>query len=134
VQAVKTIHELNEHDYPTTPEINSNLEILFDRLMECQAAYVSDGGKPFVITSGLRSDAKQRALIKQGKTAATKSKHLIGCAADVYDPDRKLAAWVQKNLLLMEIIGLWMESFEHTRGWVHFQTRPPKSGRRVFLP
>lgn len=124
------IKELNPHDYPTTPVIDKNLEILFERLCEAQAAY----GVMFKLTSGLRSDAQQALLIQMGKSKAKFSKHLIGAAADVYDPDGHLGAWVMDNLPFMAGIGLWVEDPKYTPGWVHFQCVAPKSGNRVFIP
>ena len=82
-----TIQELNPHNYETTPVIANNMKILFDRLMEFQEV----SGFGFHINSGLRSDSQQAELIKEGKTNAVHSKHLIGAAADINDPDGKLA-------------------------------------------
>lgn len=125
-----TIQELNPHGYKTNTNIDCNLDILFDRLMEVQNAI----GYGLKINSGLRDQAQQNELIKQGKSNAIHSKHLAGAAADINDPDGSIAEWVKNNLKLMEVIGLWMEDFEHTKGWVHFQMMPPHSGKRVFIP
>jgi uncharacterized protein YcbK (DUF882 family) len=127
---MKSVSELNPRKYPLTEEIEKNLEVLFEKLIRVQELYGSD----FVVTSGLRSEALQKSLIDQGKTKATKSKHLIGQAADIQDHDGKLARWVMLNLKVMEDLGLYMEAFASTRGWVHFQTVAPKSGKRVFFP
>lgn len=127
---MKKIEDLNPHCYPANPTMESNLKVLFERLTEVQDAY----GKDLVITSGLRSEALQQHLIAEGRTTAIHSKHLAGAAADVYDADGGLAKWVQENINAMESIGLWMEDFAHTRGWVHFQMMAPPSGKRVFIP
>lgn len=122
--------ELNPHNFPTTPEIDQNLAILLERLNKVRSAWA----KPMTITSGLRDQAKQAALIAAGKSNASKSKHLSGQAADVYDPNRELQKWVMDNMSLIESIGLWMEDFNSTPNWVHFQTVPPASGNRIFIP
>lgn len=122
--------ELNSHGYPTTPEIDKNLSVLLDRLNQVRAAY----GVPMIVTSGLRSDAQQAALIKAGKSNAPKSHHLTGEAADILDQGGKLKAWVNANVALMEEIGLWMEDFAHTPAWVHMQIVAPHSGHRFFIP
>lgn len=131
---MENVKDLNPHAYPESEIITRNLETLFRRLMELQDAYVDQGGKPFVITSGLRSEAKQAELIAQGKTTAKHSKHLSGWAADIYDPKKKLQAFIKKDPAILERIGLWCESFDHTSNWVHCQATPPASGKRFFIP
>lgn len=125
-----SMQELNKNGYPVTPEIEANLKILFDRINKVRTAY----GQPMIVTSGLRSQAKQDELIAQGKSNAPKSKHLTGQAVDISDPDNKLKDWVKENMKLMEEIGFWFEDFRHTPNWVHFQTVSPTSGNRVFIP
>ena len=39
---------------------------------------------PFNVSEGLRSEAKQREYVKQGKSRTMKSKHLVGKAVDLY--------------------------------------------------
>jgi uncharacterized protein YcbK (DUF882 family) len=127
---MKDISELNPHKYPTNPSMDKNLGILFERLTDLQRSY----GHDLTITSGLRSEEQQAHLISIGKTNAVHSKHLAGAAADVFDADGALAKWVSENLDRVATIGLWMEDFGHTKGWVHFQMMPPASGKRVFIP
>lgn len=124
------LRELNPHNYPTNDEIDANLSVLLDRLNRVRIAY----NKPMTVTSGLRSDEQQKALIAQGKSNAPRSKHLIGAAADIYDPNGELKEWVKENIALIEEIELWMEDFGSTPNWVHFQIFPPKSGKRFFIP
>ena len=125
-----SLKELNQHQYPTNPTIDANLAILLDRINQVRNAY----GVPMVVTSGLRSDAQQQALIAAGKSDAPKSHHLTGEAVDIQDTDAKLVTWVKANMDLMIKIGMWFEDFGHTPGWVHFQIVPPASGNRVFIP
>ncbi len=125
-----TLKELNPSDYPTTPEIDANLIVLLERINRIRKVY----GHPMTVTSGLRSDAKQKALIAAGKSTATASKHLTGQAVDIFDPKGELKDWVKLNLPLIEEVGLWLENFAYTSNWVHFQTVAPKSGKRFFVP
>lgn len=118
--------ELNTHNAEITPEIEEQLNELIARLSQVRDAL----GKPMVVTSGLRSEADQMRI----NPSAPKSKHLLGQAADISDPDGSLAKWVQDNMSLMESIGFWFEDFGHTHGWVHFQIVPPASGHRIFIP
>jgi hypothetical protein len=61
-----------------------------------------------------------------------KSLHLRGAAVDIADPSGKLMLWCKSNVDILEQVGLWCE--EGTKGWVHFQSQPPRSGKRFFLP
>jgi uncharacterized protein YcbK (DUF882 family) len=125
-----SLKELNPHNYPTTPEIDANLEELLKRLNVLRAAY----GKPLTITSGLRSNEQQQALIAAGKSNAPKSKHLRGLAADVYDPNGEFWAWLMVNMELLESTGIWLESKNATPTWTHCQIISPNSGKRIFDP
>lgn len=127
---MKDISELNPHKFPTNPNIDKNLGILFQRLSEIQSAYRKD----FLITSGLRSELFQAELISQGKSNAKFSKHCAGAAADVLDDSGDLAQYCKLNLTLLQKIGLWCEDFDHTKGWCHFQILSPMSGKRIFIP
>jgi uncharacterized protein YcbK (DUF882 family) len=120
--------ELNEHAYPTTPEIDANLLILLDKINQVRTAY----NIPMIVTSGLRDEAQQTALIAAGKSNAPKSHHLVGEAVDILDEDGKLYDWTKANEELMETVGLWME--ERQGPWQHYQIVPPGSGNRWFIP
>jgi hypothetical protein len=68
--------------------------------------------------------------------AAPNSKHMLGKAIDIYDPDGVLDDWLltEKGQGTLASIGLWMEHPAATKGWCHVQTVPPPSGRRCFYP
>lgn len=121
---------LNPHNYPTTPEIDTNLQILQSRLKKLRLVCPFE----FIVTSGLRSQAKQDELIATGKSKANKSKHLKGLAADISDPDGKIKTWILENVNKLEDSQLWCEDFNYTEGWVHLQCVSPLSGRRFFIP
>lgn len=127
---MESIEELNPHKFKTNETIEKNLKILFERVLDLQKAY----GKPFTIASGLRDGFLQQKLINEGKTNAKHSNHLAGAAADILDTDGELAEYLKNNLDVAKNCGLWMEDFNHTKGWVHVQMLPPKSGKRVFIP
>ncbi len=122
------LSDLNNHKYPTTPEIEANLAILLDRVNKLQDAY----GKPLLITSGLRSEAQQQGLIAAGKSTATKSRHLIGAAADIADKLGLLYDWAKANEPTLVALGIWCE--ERMGGWLHCQILQPLSGKRWFWP
>lgn len=66
--------------------------------------------------------------------AASSSRHLTAEAADLPDADRTLATWCVDNLDVLGQIGLWIEDPRWTPTWLHVQTVPPKSGKRVYIP
>lgn len=66
--------------------------------------------------------------------AAPRSKHMTGHAIDISDPEGDLDEWCMDHQDVLQTIGLWMENPACTKGWVHLQTVPPKSGKRVFFP
>lgn len=91
--------------------------------------------KPNPRTGSLVSSGWRPPQINTKAGGAARSCHLSGEAIDLYDPDGKLdefclaaSHWVLREL------GLWLEDPKATPGWCHVQTKPPRSGRRVFLP
>jgi hypothetical protein len=62
------------------------------------------------------------------------SSHKRGQAVDVYDKDIGFADWCLKNQDKLQARGLYMEHPDSTPTWCHLTTRPPKSGKRVFMP
>lgn len=123
-----SLSEINSHKYPTTPEIDNNLNALCKKLNVIRAAY----GKSMVVTSGLRSEGQQKKLISIGLSTATKSNHLTGSACDILDRDESLWKWCLDNMDLLVSTGLWLENRQGP--WVHFQIVPPHSGKRIFNP
>lgn len=118
-----------------------NLEELRKKLDKVRAAY----GKPMIVTSGYRSEvdhkriyseinAKRRKAGLPEIRVPTASKHLYGQACDISDPKQELQKWIKDNVAVLEEIGLWCEDFSATKTWIHFQSIPPKSGKRFFLP
>jgi uncharacterized protein YcbK (DUF882 family) len=121
-----TAQELNPKGYVTTPEQDTNLATLLERMNKIRAAY----GKPMYVTSGLRSEADQARI----NPKASKSRHLIGAAVDIADQNGDLKKWIKANVSLLETVGLWCEHFDSTPTWVHFQCISPRSGNRFFIP
>lgn len=109
-----------------TPEQVANINTLVPRVNELLEAF----GEYRKVNSGYRSQADQQRI----NPSAPKSKHLLCAAVDLSDPDGKLAAFCMANLPLISKIGLWLENPQKTKGWVHAQCLPPKSGSRVFNP
>lgn len=112
-----------------------NLYELLGKINKVRIKY----NKPMIVTSGLRTiehhlDIYKRKGITDINKIPMKSNHLYGRAVDISDPNKELQKWCVDNEELLVEIGLWMESFVFTKTWVHFQTKPPLSGRRFFVP
>jgi len=132
-----TLKELiKDQDFDELDEsIQSNLYELLNRINKIRTAY----NKPMIVTSGLRTMEHHLAIYAaKGITDKSKipmrSNHLYGRAVDISDPDRELQKWIENNVPLLEVVGLWCESFLFTKTWVHMQFNPPLSGRRFFIP
>ena len=116
-------------------ETQSNLMELLNRINKVREAW----GKPMFVTSGYRTLAHHLEIyaakgITDIKRIPMKSNHLFGRAVDISDRNREMQKWCIDNEQLLATIGLWMESFNATATWVHFQINPPDSGKRWFNP
>lgn len=89
-------------------------------------------------SSCLRSKSVHKRIYKEKGVPEDKipwgSSHLSGKAVDVADPKGILQDWLVKHEDLLAWNELWCEDFACTKGWVHFQSVPPKSGKRFFKP
>lgn len=126
--------ELNPKNVPLTRQQEDNLDKLLYKLNEFRRRY----GKPMICTSGVRSiDDHIRIYTQKGIPRGNipmSSNHLKGLAADFYDPNGEIKAWINKNLDFCISLGLYFEHFDYTPGWVHIQVVAPKSGKRFFIP
>lgn len=114
-------------------DIQDNLAILLERINKVRTAW----GKPLIVTSGLRSMEHHLAIyaakgITDKSRIPMKSKHLVGAAVDLSDPDLELTEWLKANPKILEEAELWCE--EGNSNWTHCQIYPPKSGVRWFMP
>jgi uncharacterized protein YcbK (DUF882 family) len=106
-------------------EHQANLLITFEKINKVRAKY----GKPMTPTSVYRSLAEHLAIYKRKgitdqKLIPMKSKHLFGQAIDIADPEGKLKEWCKANETFLLEVGLWLEHYDSTVGWCHFQTVP----------
>lgn len=109
-----------------------NLEELLTKINLIRKAY----NKPMIVTSGYRSLQDHLRIYSQKGIHPPKvpmnSNHLIGKAVDISDPNGELMTWCILNEGMLQSVGLWCEA--DTKGWTHFQTVSPKSGKRFFKP
>lgn len=120
-----------------TPAIRANAVRTVDLANQLLGAALKAGltlhGKAdgSLVNSGWRPPAVNAATAGASPT----SLHMTGEAVDLHDPDGALDAWLlkggQPDLIRL---GLWLEHPDATPGWAHVQTKPPRSGNRVFRP
>ncbi len=121
-------------------EIQDNLMDLLERMNKIRNAYA----KSMIVSSGLRTKedhiriykeiAAKKGIVFDLSRVPMGSQHLRGAAVDIADPKGDLQKWCLANEKVLEDVGLWCEHFDFTKGWVHFQIYPPKSGKRFFKP
>lgn len=109
-----------------TPEIEGNAIELIARVNLLMESF----GQERAVNSGWRPPAVNASV----RGAAVKSKHMLGLAVDLADPDGELDDWCMDNLGELERVGLWLEHPSATKNWCHLQSVPPRSGKRVFYP
>lgn len=113
-----------------TDQVKSNAEELLKRV---NALLKELGVSKVSISSGFRpSDVNNKIT-----NAAKRSAHQSGEALDILDDkNQTLCKKITKELL--EKYDLYREDSDYTIGkndnWVHLQTRPTKSGKRIFQP
>lgn len=118
-----------DEKYPEamTPEIAADAQDLLDRVN----SLLADFGEERSVNSGWRPPQVNAST----PNAAPKSKHMLGQAVDLADPEGDLDDWCAENDgERLKSYGLWMEHPAATKSWCHLQSEPPKSGRRVFYP
>ena len=118
-----------DEKYPEelTGEIEANAAELLGRVNNLLAAL---GWPDPEVRSGWRPQAVNDAT----SNAAASSKHLTGQAVDLADPDRSLARAIMLEPDVLAQFGLYMEDTRWTPSWIHLQSVPPKSGKRIYVP
>ena len=110
-----------------TGEIEENAKELIGRVNNLLASLLMGERE---VRSGWRPQGVNDAT----KNAAASSKHITGQAVDLADNDRSLAKAIMLDPEALETFGLWMEDTRWTPTWVHLQSVPPKSGKRIYIP
>ncbi len=112
--------------YPPSQELYDNAIEIVNRAN----ALLEYFGSERRVRSGYRPEPINALVPGASKT----SKHITCQAIDLEDKDRQLSSYCLENLTLLQELGLWLEQPSSTPTWVHLQTCPPKSGKRVFIP
>jgi len=123
-----------------TEQIQKNGAETIKRINNLLGYVMATGIECSEVTSGWRTKKENDATPNSAKM----SRHLTAEACDLHDPERKLAQWCLDNKDILTLCELWMESpswcakwNEKTQKydyWCHFQTTPPASDKRVFIP
>lgn len=119
---------LNKHlkNEEFTETHQKNMEILLDKICTLRHIYK----KPFIVTSGWRPTS-YNAKIGGAKNSA----HITCEAIDIKDVNGEIATWLcDENFDLLQELDLYIENPAFTKTWVHIQTRPTRSGSRIFKP
>lgn len=131
----------NGSERSRTPELNANAEALLDKANALRAEAEGEGvarkTDPDTGTeiSGAKGGSGAGGFRPQdSKTGAPNSAHKTAHAVDVFDPDRRFAAWCLAHLDRVREHGLYIEDPRWTPGWVHLQDVPPKSGKLCYVP
>lgn len=83
---------------------------------------------------GVNSGWRPYTLQMEINPRAPNSKHITADAIDIEDKDGKLKEWLIFNQDQLEKLNLYMEHPDSTPTWVHVQTLPPNSKKRIFKP
>jgi hypothetical protein len=110
-------YPLSEEMYKNTTELVKTVNCLLREL----------GIKRWKINSGYRP-----GKYNEEAGGSTRSAHLTCEAVDLADPDGELKGRITEALLVK--YDLYMEHPNSTPTWCHLQSRPTRSGRRIFKP
>lgn len=130
------------HGLECSPRIENNalrtVDLVNELLENCERFGVVVKVNPAGDFAGTLLNSGWRPPSINGCTpgASATSLHMTGEAADIHDADGALDEFLltPEGQFLLGDIGLWLESPTKTHGWCHVQTKPPRSGQRVFMP
>lgn len=87
-----------------------------------------------VILTKVSSGWRPSCINDVTSNAAKLSTHLTADGCDIEDLDRAFAAWCVLHPETLAECGLYLEDPRWTPSWCHLQTRPPGSGKRIYIP
>ncbi len=127
-----------------TPQVLANATKTVARANELLARAAADGVSASIdqmTKTHVASGWRPATVNSRTANAGAKSTHISARGIDVQDSkDRALARWCVMHQLAMAEVGIWMECPMWTGGidnadpWCHWQTEPPSSGRRIYIP
>jgi hypothetical protein len=119
-----------------TGAVQENARLLLGKVNALlEIADMQDAGPKYMHESCVVSGWRPRAVNDRTSNAGLQSLHITGEAVDLRDwNDRRFARWCLRHADELRRLALWMEDPRWTPSWVHLQSRPPRSGRLVFIP
>jgi len=100
-----------EFDSPDEPGSGKNMRHDFLELLDFAR---EESGTPFKITSGFRTEAYNKDLLKRGYKASKNSSHLKGCAADISCTDS-----VKRSLIVRALINVGFTRLGIAKSFIH---------------
>ena len=108
-----------EFDSPDEPGSGKNMRHDFLELLDFAR---EESGTPFKITSGFRTEAYNKDLLKRGYKASKNSSHLKGCAADISCTDS-----VKRSLIVRALVNVGFTRLGISKTFIHVDNDPDKS-------
>ena len=100
-----------EFDSPDEPGSGKNMRHDFLELLDFAR---EESGTSFKITSGFRTEAYNKDLLKRGYKASKNSSHLKGCAADISCTDS-----VKRSLIVRALINVGFTRLGIAKSFIH---------------
>lgn len=137
-------HYFAIHGRPESPVLISNAREWLHRnnlFLELALASGISPGVDQISSNHIASGYRPPGVNARTKNAAVASTHLTCDGGDLQDRiARSLAIFACANEDILARCGLWIEDPRWTAGtnrgdpWLHTQTKPPRSGNRIYIP
>ena len=109
----------SEFDSPDEPGSGKNMDKDFLEMLDCAR---EESGIPFKITSGFRTQAYNKDLIKRGYQASPNSAHLKGCAADIACGNS-----AQRSIMVRALVNVGFTRIGVSKTFLHVDNDQAKS-------
>jgi len=117
-----TFSEFDSPDQPGSGKMmDRDFLSMLDEARDC-------AGIPFVISSGFRTVAHNRELIKLGYSASKNSSHLLGLAADIKVHDSR-----ERWIILDALLETGFTRIGIGQGFIHCDIDPLKEQHRIWV-
>jgi len=107
-----------EFDSPDEPGSGKNMRREFLELIDFAR---EEAGVPFKISSGFRTEAYNKDLLKRGYKASKNSSHLKGCAVDIVCTDS-----ATRSIIVRALINVGFTRLGIAKSFIHVDNDPDK--------
>jgi uncharacterized protein YcbK (DUF882 family) len=107
-----------EFDSPDEPGSGKNMRHDFLELVDLAR---EEAGVAFKISSGFRTEAYNKDLLKRGYKASKNSSHLKGCAADIVCTDS-----AKRSVIVRALINVGFTRLGIAKSFIHVDNDPDK--------